>query len=281
MLNISKSGTKIIGKTFSYRLNAIIDSYIARGLMQTLSGQDLDPYSDETRFRIDAFTDIADKINHSREFLLGVAFAQYYVNASWDILYPKMFEAIFPRYFSQEVKNSLSVHYEEISETDLGLDVFKVSFPDYRKKIAKSLKSIGNSSFGDIEELMLKATGLENLVRGEYRQASKTDTQLDFSQKKSFLLGIYLTQELNREHNAYVFGSNNKKSQIIAEASKNFTYPEIFETSALSTQNSAGWWDRQFLNVFGSYYRNLFGQKRVNDFIHEQVVEYKSKLEHI
>lgn len=278
MINLSKAGTKIVGKTFSYRLNAIIDSYIARGLMQTVSGLPIDSYSEETQFRVDAFKDISSKLNNQDSFLLGVAFAQYYVNASWDVLYPKMFEKAFPYYFTREISNLLAGSFVSISETELGLQVFDASFGSYVTSIIKSAKSIGIGDFDAVKRMMIRSTGLEGKVIGSRNTQENTETTLDLSQKDSFLLGIYMTQELNRAHNFYIYESKNAKLSIIEEVSVEFSHPAVFVDSSLGTQGSAAWWDKQFLRVFALRYRDLFGQKRVMDFIHDQVQVYNQKL---
>ncbi len=272
-----KFGTKLIAKTFSYRINAVIDSYISRGVLQRIYDEELDDYSEEVVYRINEFERVAKKTSNPRAFLVGVAFTQYFANGYWDILYPKFFERRFKRLFNKKVKKILYEHFKSISVEPYALGIFNTDWWEYLGIINESFRDLRKKSLDKAEKNLLRVQKLNYTSKKEI----EVKGSLRVDERTAFLLGVVIVNKLNKIHNAHVASMStgkgtDEKIELFGRVSKEFG--RGFMESALNTQTAAGWWDKQFIRGFKLRFRDVFRRKDIKRFIEQEVRNYSKRL---
>lgn len=236
-IRLSKPGTWLIGKVFSYNLNAIIDSDIARAIVQVNHNKKLDNYSKEVLFRIKEFKKLSENYKNQKAFFYGVAFSQFNCNGYADAWYSQLFEKIFWFWFNDDVKNILTRYYKKASGPSQ-LNIFDCELIP-NKKTRYALKVMNKNSL-PLSRILITETGLP------YSPLKLKNM------KNDFIEGIEMTQNINSKFNHEiadrVFKNIKKqmKEEFILDASEEFKHRQSFINGAINSQLGASNWDFLF-----------------------------------
>ncbi len=237
MIRTTRAQSWMIGKVLSYNLNAIVDSNIARGIIQVIHDNKIDKYSEEVNMRIIEFKKTSKKYKNPDAFLYGVVFSQFNCNGYVDAWYSQLFMKLLWFWFPDKVKNILNKYYKKVSGV-CGLRIFNCEFIP-RAEVRRALGNINKNSML-LTKILIKETGLN------YKPKRIKNM------KQDFLEGIEMTQNLNGKFNHSVADKIHRKvkqgmkEDIILDASKEFSYPDSFLKGAINSQLGASNWDFLF-----------------------------------
>ncbi len=298
VINRSQRRTKHIGFMFSCRLNGIINSQIARGVMQTRHGYhpQQKEYTSEAYMRMTFFSDITQKIADKNNFLLGVAFAQYYINGYGNVLYPPAF------LFSKEVKDAMKPYFQRAADQVLGLQVLSAVFsaPSGTTLVSSLIKTVQQEITDGLEELLSYATHVtpQEKEKEDKQRVVKQKDEIDNRQKypysdsgilyttpkQAVIAGVSLVERVNPLHNACVRqklmerDASLEKVAIVLDASKHFSYPDIFIAAVETAQQTAVIADTVGITLFEYLTPKVRRNAAFQQFIEEAKEHYKEKL---
>lgn len=288
----SKRRTRDIGFMFSCRLNGIINSQIARGVMQTRYGElpQQEEYSSEVYMRTTFFTEMAEQIADKDNFLLGIAFAQYYVNGYGNVLYPPTF------LFSKEVKDVTRTYLQRAADHVLGLQILHAPYRGI-PLLSSVVKIIQQERTEGLEEILSSAILVrqrekEQKQKNNNGQDTENKQKIPYSvggklyttPKQAVIAGVSLVERMNPLQNACIRqklmnrDASAEKVAIALDASKHFSYPEAFIAGIEKAQQIAVVSDTIGITLVEYLTPRLRHNTAFQQFLEEAKDHYNEKL---
>ncbi len=294
-LQKSSQQTWFIGHTYSYRLNAITNSYIARGVMQKLYGHKIQEheYSQEVQWRVAAFSDLSQQVDDQKNLLLGVVFAQYYINGGGNTIYPPGF------LFSRQIKNMFAEYLAPIAyHPKLGAQILQ-PFPYRGAAVLHALaKIIAVEKTESLEDILSHAVRVQRPENKIHKTADPLyhslwnrysihthNGMLSVSPKQAFITGVMLVEHLNPVHNVFVAKKISEgdlaveKAYHLFEAATLFSHPWSFIKGAVASQEIAATSDIAGVSFFTPFWPRIMKNVHVLNYIEESKAVYKQRIE--
>jgi len=230
----------LLGRIFTYTLNASIDAQLAEAVLCAMRGEPIRASSPEIAHRAEEFVRSVDHHADREQWLAVLAYGLVRVNGKADFLYAKVFR------------------YRLMSEQRHNIGLFVEEHLDH---MAAGLEAYQDDKGGSRAVLRIGA----DLLRGDFRDvrayAERRGQPLDLP-GRHIAAGVRLVQLRNIGFNRRVAsllhsGEDSTLPKVVAiRAAANATpYPSLFVHAAALTQRAAARWDRAFAMLLRARFR--------------------------
>lgn len=230
----------LLGRIFTYMLNASIDAQLAAAVLCAMRGEPLQTPSPEITHRAEAFIHSVDHHVDREQWLAVLAYGLERVNGKADYLYAGVFKHRLMKEHRHTIDEFVAAHLGPLSE---GLAAYQ------------------QDKGGSRVVLRLGA----DLLRGDFREvqayAARHGQPLSLPDRQ-IAAGVMLIQLHNIGFNRQVArllhsGGDSTLPKVLAirAAAGDTSYPNLFIHAAALTQRAAARWDRAFAMLLRARYR--------------------------
>jgi hypothetical protein len=230
----------LLGRTFTYMLNAIIDAQVAAVIVHALRGDPLAHVSPEVLSRADEFMQAIDHQADREQRLMVLAYTLERVNGRADYIYARLFQHRFLGEHRHIVDEFMAEHSRDLHSGPPLYDDHTFS--------SKAVLSIGKQLLrGDFSEVREYAArhAMPLALTGQEIAAGLRHVQL---------CNIRFNKQIARLLRSGV-ATHLPKVNAIRRASADTPHPGLFIGAAARTQKAAARWDRVFAMLLRVRYR--------------------------
>jgi hypothetical protein len=230
----------VLGRIFTYMLNAIIDAQLAEAMLHGLRGDPPPAVSPEVLARADEFMRGVEHQAPREEWLLVLAYTLERINGRADYLTAGIFQRRLLGDHSTHVEAFVAEHSQRLGHSQLPYheDLYRASI------VINIGTDLLRGDFGDMERFAAQR-GLRIELSGRQIAAGVRHVQLRNIRFNKQMAGLLLSGA----------ESDLPKVCAIREAAQATPFPRLFVGAAALTQRAAARWDRVFAMALRARFR--------------------------